>query len=107
MEVHVDGEEEHTVAKGDGPVNALDNAIRKALSRFYPEISKIRLTDYKVLVINAKSGTAARVRVLIESSDGHEFWGTVGVSENIIEASWIAMIDSINFKLMMDLEKKG
>ena len=100
IKMAANGKVEHTAADGDGPINALDNAIRKALSSFYPEISQIRLTDYKVLVINAKTGTAAKVRVLIESSDGHEFWGTVGVSENIIEASWIALIDSINYKLM-------
>jgi 2-isopropylmalate synthase len=106
IKMEADGRVEHTAADGDGPVNALDNAIRKALTRFYPEVSQIRLTDYKVLVINAKTGTAAKVRVLIESSDGHEFWGTVGVSENIIEASWIALIDSINYKLMKDMEGK-
>jgi 2-isopropylmalate synthase len=106
IKLEADGKIEHTAAEGDGPVNALDNAIRKALSRFYPEISKIRLIDYKVLVINAKAGTEARVRVLIESTDGQEYWGTVGVSENIIEASWLALIDSINYKLMIDQEKK-
>jgi 2-isopropylmalate synthase len=105
IKMEADGKFEHTAAEGDGPINALDNAIRKALTRFYPAVSQIRLTDYKVLVINAKTGTAAKVRVLIESSDGHEFWGTVGVSENIIEASWIALIDSINYKLMKDKEK--
>lgn len=104
IKVKVNDEVEHTAAEGDGPVNALDNAIRKALSRFYPELAKIHLTDYKVLVINAKTGTAAKVRVLIESSDGHNIWGTVGVSENIIEASWLALIDSINYKLMIDGE---
>jgi 2-isopropylmalate synthase len=106
IKLEANGITEHTAAEGDGPVNALDNAIRKALSRFYPEISKIRLIDYKVLVINAKAGTGARVRVLIESTDGHEYWGTVGVSENIIEASWLALIDSINYKLMLDQEKE-
>jgi 2-isopropylmalate synthase len=105
IKMEANGKVEHTAADGDGPVNALDNAIRKALSRFYPEVAQIRLTDYKVLVINAKSGTAAKVRVLIESSDGHEFWGTVGVSENIIEASWLALIDSINYKFMRDQER--
>ena len=106
IRVEADGAVEHTAAEGDGPINALDNAIRKALSRFYPQISKIRLTDYKVLVIDAKVGTAAKVRVLIESTDGHMYWGTVGVSENIIEASWLALIDSINYKLMKDMERK-
>ncbi len=104
IKVKAEGKIEHTAADGDGPVNALDNAIRKALSCFYPAINDIRLTDYKVLVINAKTGTAAKVRVLIESSDGHHIWGTVGVSENIIEASWIALIDSIIYKLMIDGE---
>ena len=106
IQVEVDGAVEHTAAEGDGPVNALDNAIRKALSRFYPQISDIRLTDYKVLVINAKAGTAAKVRVLIESTDGQEIWGTVGVSENVIEASWLALLDSLNYKLMMDQKRK-
>ena len=105
IQVEVDGTVEHTAAEGDGPVNALDNAIRKALSRFYPQISDIRLTDYKVLVINAKAGTAAKVRVLIESTDGLDFWGTVGVSENVIEASWLALLDSLNYKLMIDQKK--
>jgi len=106
IQVEVDGTTEHTAAEGDGPVNALDNAIRKALSRFYPQIGDIRLTDYKVLVINAKVGTAAKVRVLIETTDSQEIWGTVGVSENVIEASWLALIDSLNYKLMMDQRKK-
>ncbi|MBN2104423.1 citramalate synthase [bacterium] len=106
IQVEADGILEHTAAEGDGPVNALDNAIRKALSRFYPQIRDIRLTDYKVLVINAKRGTAAKVRVLIESTDGQEIWGTVGVSENVIEASWLALIDSLNYKLMMTQVKK-
>lgn len=104
IQVEVNGEVEHTAAEGDGPVNALDNAIRKALARFYPQMRDIRLTDYKVLVINAKEATAARVRVLIESTDGQEMWGTVGVSTNIIEASWLALIDSLNYKLMRDRE---
>ncbi|MEW6040875.1 MAG: citramalate synthase, partial [Elusimicrobiota bacterium] len=102
IKVEADGRIEHTASDGDGPVNALDNAIRKALARFYPKINEIRLVDYKVFVINAKAATAAKVRVLIESTDGHEFWGTVGVSENIIEASWEALIASINYKLMKE-----
>ncbi len=99
LKIEVNGEIEHTAANGDGPVNALDNALRKALTRFYPEISKIKLIDYKVRVLNEKHGTAAKVRVLIQSGDGIETWSTVGVSENIIEASWQALCDSINYKL--------
>lgn len=98
--VRVGGKIEHTAALGNGPVNALDNAIRKALERFYPELKKMELVDYKVRVISTVRGTGAKVRVLIESGDGKEKWGTVGVSENIIEASWQALTDSINYKLL-------
>ncbi|MBO8158104.1 citramalate synthase [Thermosyntropha sp.] len=90
----------HTAAEGDGPVNALDNCLRKALTEVYPEISEMHLTDYKVRVLNGNEGTAAKVRVLIESSDKTGKWSTVGVSENIIEASWQALVDSINYLLM-------
>ena len=99
LKIEVGGDVEHTAANGDGPVNALDNALRKALLRFYPEVSVIKLVDYKVRVLDEKDGTAAKVRVLIQSSDGYETWSTVGVSENIIEASWQALCDSINYKL--------
>jgi 2-isopropylmalate synthase len=99
LKVEVDNEIEHTASDGDGPVNALDNALRKALMRFYPEISLIKLIDYKVRVLDGSDGTVAKVRVMIESSDGTETWTTVGVSENIIEASFQALSDSINFKL--------
>jgi 2-isopropylmalate synthase len=92
----------HTVAEGDGPVNALDGALRKALQQFYPAISKVRLVDYKVRVLNPKEATAAKVRVLIESTDGKEIWGTVGVSENIIEASWQALVDGVEYKLLRE-----
>jgi 2-isopropylmalate synthase len=95
----VDGTEEHTAAEGVGPVSALDHALRKSLTTFFPCIKDIRLTDYKVRVLNAKGATDAKVRVLIETSDGHETWGTVGVSENLIEASWLALVDSITYKL--------
>ena len=84
----------HEVAEGDGPVNALDAAVRKALEPHFPVIEKMHLLDYKVRVINGQEGTAARVRVLIESTDGEETWGTVGVSENVIEASWLALSDA-------------
>jgi 2-isopropylmalate synthase len=107
LKIEVDGEIEHTAANGDGPVNALDNALRKALTRFYPEISKIKLIDYKVRVLNEKNGTAAKVRVLIQSSDSIDTWSTVGVSENIIEASWQAICDSVNYKLFKIEKEKS
>ena len=97
----------HTVAEGDGPVNALDNALRKALERFYPAINKVRLIDYKVRVLNPKEATAAKVRVLIESTDGREIWGTVGVSENLIDASWQALVDSVEYKLLRDEDRSN
>jgi 2-isopropylmalate synthase len=100
VKVIVDGKKEHTAAEGNGPVNALDNAFRKALEKFYPEIRGAYLTDYKVRVLDEKEGTGARVRVLIQSSDDKSSWGTVGVSENIIEASWLALADSYEYKLM-------
>ncbi|MDO9548562.1 MAG: citramalate synthase, partial [Candidatus Marinimicrobia bacterium] len=96
----VNDQVEHTASEGVGPVNALDNALRKALTSFYPEIDDMHLSDYKVRVINAKAATSARVRVLIESSDAKKTWNTVGVSENIIEASWQALTDSISYYLM-------
>ncbi len=99
LKVEVDGEIEHTASDGDGPVNALDNALRKALLRFYPQIALMKLVDYKVRVLDEKEGTGAKVRVIIESSDGTDTWNTVGVSGNIIEASFQALKDSINFKL--------
>ncbi len=90
---------EYTVAEGDGPVNALDAALRKALRPFYPQIDEIKLEDYKVRIINSQAATAARTRVLIMSTDGHADWGTVGVSDNIIEASWLALVDSFEYRL--------
>lgn len=92
----------HEVAEGDGPVNALDNALRKALIATYPKLSTMHLVDYKVRVINSAEGTAARVRVVIESADEHDVWSTVGVSENIIEASWLALVDAVEYKLYKD-----
>ncbi|TAJ08253.1 MAG: citramalate synthase [Nitrospirae bacterium] len=91
---------EHTAAVGAGPVNALDHALRKALEKFYPQLAEVKLLDYKVRVLAATQGTAAKVRVLLESGDHKEKWGTVGVSENIMEASWQALADSIEYKLM-------
>jgi 2-isopropylmalate synthase len=98
--VKVGKEVEHTAAEGHGPVNALDNALRKALEKFYPELKDVKLLDYKVRVLSAGEGTGSQVRVLIESGDSHGKWGTVGVSENIIEASWQALVDSIEYKLL-------
>jgi 2-isopropylmalate synthase len=100
--VEVGGQVEHTAAWGNGPVNALDKALRKVLPQYFPGrgIEKMRLLDYKVRVLTAAEGTAARVRVLIESGDGVNKWGTVGVSENVIEASWQALVDSIEYKLL-------
>lgn len=102
IRVAVGGEEEHTAAEGDGPVHALDRALRKGLGRFYPEIQRVRLTDYKVRVLNADAATAARVRVLIQSTDGVRVWGTVGVSENVVEASWQALVDSFEYVLLRE-----
>jgi len=94
----------HTAAEGNGPVNALDNAVRKALEEFYPSIKFMHLTDYKVRVLDEKQGTGAMVRVHIETSNGRASWGTVGVSHNIIEASWQALADSISYGLLKESE---
>jgi 2-isopropylmalate synthase len=105
VKVRVGDAEMHTVSEGDGPVNALDGALRKALQPLFPNLAEMQLVDYKVRVVNAREGTAARVRVVIESRDGTDVWGTVGVSENIIEASWLALVDSIEYKLFKDEER--
>jgi 2-isopropylmalate synthase len=109
IKVRVEGEEEHTAAEGDGPVHALDTALRKALRPFYPFLEQIKLIDYKVRVLTVKeySGTASKVLVLVESTDGHDVWGTVGVSTNIIEASYEALIDSVEYKLMKTKAANG
>ena len=104
--VRVGDRVEHTAAVGNGPVNALDNAIRKALEKFYPVLREVKLLDYKVRILSTKDGTAAQTRVLIESGDGESKWGTVGVSENIIQASWQALVDSIDYKLLKEEEKR-
>ena len=106
INITVDGQTEMTAAEGEGPVNALDKAIRKALEVFYPELKKARLVDYKVRVLDSESATEAKVRVLIESTDGIENWSTVGVSRDVIQASWIALVDSIEYKLIKDIERK-
>lgn len=106
INITVDGKDEMTVAEGNGPVDALDTALRKALEVFYPQLKDVRLVDYKVRVLDTESATKAKVRVLIESSDGIERWSTVGVSQDIIQASWIALVDSIEYKLIKDIERK-
>ena len=107
LKVIVDGEVEHTIADGVGPVNALNLALKKALVRFYPEIKDVKLVDYKVRVLEERAGTESKVRVLAESSDGKESWSTVGVSENIIEASWQALRDSFNYRLYIKKKKNA
>jgi 2-isopropylmalate synthase len=104
VKVRVGPQTQHTVSEGDGPVNALDGALRKALLPFYPRLETLHLADYKVRVVNARAESAARVRVIIEWRDGDAVWGTVGVSENIIEASWLALVDSFEYKLFKDEE---
>jgi len=96
----------HVVGEGDGPVNALDAALRSALEDFYPAVRQMHLIDYKVRVVNARAGTAAKVRVIIQSRDKDSVWGTVGVSENIIEASWQALVDSVEYKLLKDIKPR-
>ena len=104
--VKVGGQVAHTASVGNGPVNALDNALRKALERFYPELKEMHLEDYKVRVLSSLEGTGAKVRVLIESADGESKWGTVGVSTDILEASWQALVDSISYKLYQEEQKR-
>lgn len=100
IKLEVNGEERISAAEGDGPVNALDKALRNALIGFYPELEQVHLTDYKVRVIDSKEATGAKVRVLIESTDGNEIWSTIGVSTDIVKASWYALVDSIDYKLI-------
>ncbi|MFH1123580.1 MAG: citramalate synthase [Pseudomonadota bacterium] len=103
IKISVGNDNEITAAEGDGPVNALDNALRKALRKFFPEIDEMKLVDFKVRVIDGSEGTAAKVRVQIESRDSREIWSTIGVSENVIEASWQALVDSVQLKLSRSL----
>ncbi len=107
VKVRVGQDVEHTVSEGHGPVDALNQALRKALKRAYPQLDSMELVDYKVRVVNSKAATAARVRVVIESRDETDVWGTVGVSENLIEASWLALVDSLEYKLFKDEERAG
>lgn len=99
IKIHVDGEDEITAAEGDGPVNALDKALRRALDRFYPELREMKLTDYKVRVLDSDQASAAKVRVLIESADRAHSWTTIGVSTDVIDASWRALVDAVEYKL--------
>jgi 2-isopropylmalate synthase len=103
IKISVGDDQEITAAEGDGPVNALDNALRKALTKFFPEIEEMALVDFKVRVIDGSHATSAKVRVQIESRDSREIWSTIGVSENIIEASWQALVDSVQYKLSKEL----
>jgi 2-isopropylmalate synthase len=105
IKVMVQGRDRLEVAEGDGPVNALDSALRAALAKFYPQVKKVKLTDYKVRILDSTTGTAAKTRVLMQSTDGQEEWGTVGVSANIIEASLKALTDSMNYQLMKPKKK--
>ncbi len=99
VKLRVNGKSDHRVGEGDGPVNALDNALRKSLEKFYPSLKEMVLVDYKVRVVNASAGTAAKVRVMIESRDHKDEWTTMGVSTNVIEASWLALVDAVEYKL--------
>ena len=105
IKIAVGGRHEITAAEGLGPVSALDNALRKALGQFYPDLDAMRLVDFKVRVIDGREGTAARVRVMIESRDHEDIWRTIGVSEDIIEASWVALADSFQYKLEKDSKR--
>jgi 2-isopropylmalate synthase len=102
VKIKVNGHSEHHVAEGDGPVNALDGALRKALEPHFPAVRDMQLVDYRVRVVDPKAATAAKVRVVIESRDQNKHWGTIGVSENIIDATWKALVDSIEYKLLSE-----
>ena len=106
IKISVKGRTELTAGEGDGPVDALNNALRKVLHQFYPQLDSVVLQDYRVRILNPETATQATTRVLIESSDGRDRWGTVGVSENIIEASWEALVDSVEYKLFLDEQKR-
>ena len=105
LKLNVNGDRAFTVGEGDGPVDALNMALRNALAEFYPSIANVQLADYRVSILDPEEATAAKTRVLIESTDGERSWGTVGVSENIIEASWEALVDGVEYKLFLNEEK--
>jgi len=102
IKISVGDEQEVTAAEGNGPINALDNALRKALTKFYPQLNEMHLVDFKVRIVEGSEGTAAVVKVLLDTKDEEEVWGTIGVSENVIEASWHALVDSVQYKLSRD-----
>jgi 2-isopropylmalate synthase len=104
LKLKLDGETSFTVGEGDGPIDALNAALRRALKKFYPSIDGVHLADYRVNILDPEEATAAKTRVVVESSDGENTWGTVGVSENIIEASWEALVDGVEYKLFLDEE---
>jgi len=107
VKIAVAGEKVYTVAEGDGPVNALDAALRRALASFYPQLAETRLTDYKVRIVNSGAGSAAKIRVLVESTNGLTSWSTVGVSTNVIEASWIALTDALEYQILLNQKRKA
>lgn len=107
VKLHVDGQPVHTVGEGDGPVDALNQALRKALEPFYPVVRDVKLVDYSVRILDPQAATAAKTRVLIESSAGGRTWSTIGVSDNIIEASWEALVDGIEYKLFLDEQSRA
>jgi len=102
IKISVGDEQEVTSAEGNGPINALDNALRKALTKFYPQLNEMHLVDFKVRIVEGSEGTAAMVKVLLDSKDEEEVWSTIGVSDNVIEASWHALVDSVQYKLSRD-----
>jgi 2-isopropylmalate synthase len=99
VKLNINGETVHTAHEGNGPVNALDGAVRKALNPLFPQLERVKLVDYKVRILDSQSATGARVRVLIESTDGTRHWTTVGSSTDIIEASWLALADALEYAL--------
>ena len=105
VKLKVKDEVRHAVAEGNGPVSALDHALRKALEKDFPYVNEIRLTDFKVRILESNLGTDAITRVHVESTDGEQTWGTVGVSDNVITASWEALIDSVSYKIQLASEK--
>jgi 2-isopropylmalate synthase len=107
VQIRIGDEVHHTVAESNGPVGALDAALRKAIAPAFPEISEVELIDFKVRILDSQHGTDAIIRVQIESTDGKEIWGTVGASDNIIEATWEVLMDSVEYKILLDSEKLG
>jgi 2-isopropylmalate synthase len=105
VKIKVGDEVHHTVAEATGPVGALDDALRKAIAPVFPEIAEVELIDFKVRILDSQHGADAIIRVQIESTDGKEIWGTVGASDNIIEAAWEALVDSVEYKILLESSK--